>query len=42
MSKKALIVWGGWEGHTPERSAGVARDLLLAHGFEVETWETRV
>ncbi len=35
MSKKALIVWGGWEGHTPERSANIARDLLAGNGFEV-------
>jgi uncharacterized protein len=36
MAKKsALIVWGGWEGHTPERSAGVVRDILEAHGFTV-------
>jgi type 1 glutamine amidotransferase len=35
MSKQALIVWGGWEGHTPERSAGIARDLLKGRGFDV-------
>lgn len=35
MSKKALIVWGGWEGHTPERSATIARDLLAGNGFDV-------
>ena len=34
-NKKALIVWGGWEGHTPERSAQIVRDMLAAHGFEV-------
>lgn len=35
MGKKALIVWGGWDGHTPERSAGIVADLLERHGFEV-------
>ncbi len=35
MGKKALIVWGGWDGHTPERSAGIVSDLLGKHGFEV-------
>ena len=35
MSKSALIVWGGWEGHTPERSANLVRDMLTGHGFEV-------
>ena len=36
MAKKsALIVWGGWEGHTPERSATVVRGILEAHDFNV-------
>jgi type 1 glutamine amidotransferase len=35
MGKSALIVWGGWEGHTPERSAMVVKGLLEAHGFSV-------
>jgi uncharacterized protein len=33
--KTALIVWGGWDGHTPERSAGVVRGMLEGHGFDV-------
>jgi uncharacterized protein len=33
--KSALIVWGGWEGHTPERSAAVVREILVAHDFNV-------
>jgi type 1 glutamine amidotransferase len=33
--KKALVVWGGMELHTPERSAHVVRDLLEAEGFAV-------
>jgi type 1 glutamine amidotransferase len=33
--RTALIFWGGWEGHTPERSAGVVRDMLAGHGFAV-------
>ncbi|MEH6833732.1 MULTISPECIES: ThuA domain-containing protein [Falsihalocynthiibacter] len=36
MSKKtALIVWGGWEGHTPEASANVMKSTLEAAGFDV-------
>ena len=35
MAKMALIAWGGWEGHTPERSAEIARGLLASHGFDV-------
>ncbi|MBU8914106.1 MAG: ThuA domain-containing protein [Spirochaetales bacterium] len=34
--KKALIVWGGWDGHEPEQVAGVCAGLLRDAGFEVE------
>lgn len=33
--QQALIVWGGWDGHTPERSANIARALLETQGFDV-------
>ena len=33
--KKALVVWGGMELHTPERSAHMVRELLEAEGFAV-------
>jgi hypothetical protein len=33
--RKALIAWGGWEGHTPERSANIIRDMLERNGFEI-------
>ena len=33
--KSALIVWGGWEGHTPEASANIVKDMLEGHGFDV-------
>lgn len=33
--KQALVVWGGMELHTPERSAHVVRELLEAEGFAV-------
>ena len=33
--KKALIVWGGWQGHEPEKCAHLVRDMLDANGFEV-------
>ena len=35
LKKTALIVWGGWEGHTPERSAAVVRGMLERNGFDV-------
>jgi len=34
--KHALIVWGGWDGHTPERSADVAATMLKEAGFRVD------
>lgn len=33
--KSALIVWGGWEGHTPESCAGVFADWMNTIGFRV-------
>jgi type 1 glutamine amidotransferase len=34
--KKALVVWGGWNGHEPKQTTDIAADLLRAAGFEVE------
>lgn len=34
--KKALIVWGGWEGHEPEACAGVIAGLLRDENFDVQ------
>lgn len=36
MARNALIFWGGWYGHTPDRSAAVVRDMLTANDFGVE------
>jgi type 1 glutamine amidotransferase len=35
MTAEAMIVWGGWEGHEPEKCATIVRDLLEADGFSV-------
>ena len=35
MAKRALIFWGGWDGHTPDRSAEIARAMLARNGFDV-------
>ena len=35
MSKDALIVWGGWDGHEPELVADFFRQMLESEGFEV-------
>ena len=33
--RKALIVWGGWEGHAPEECAAIVGAMLSEDGFEV-------
>lgn len=40
MIKKALMVWGGWEGHEPEKCANVFAPLLRESGFDVEVSST--
>ncbi len=39
-AKKSLIVWGGWDGHEPEKIAGFFREMLEAEGFLVEVSDT--
>jgi type 1 glutamine amidotransferase len=34
--KKALFVWGGWEGHEPRQCVEIFAPLLKEAGFEVE------
>ena len=36
MSKKVLMVWGGWDGHEPKQCVDVFAPLLQASGFEVQ------
>ncbi len=36
MSRKALIFWGGWEGHEPEACAKIVDEMLRAEGFDVD------
>ncbi|TFE29438.1 ThuA domain-containing protein [Cohnella luojiensis] len=38
--KKALIVWGGWDGHQPKEVAEIFRGQLVEEGFEVEVSNT--
>jgi type 1 glutamine amidotransferase len=40
MPGKALIVWGGWDGHQPKQVADVLERALRADGFEVESSDT--
>jgi type 1 glutamine amidotransferase len=32
---RALIVWGGWDGHQPEECASIVRGMLVEDGFDV-------
>jgi type 1 glutamine amidotransferase len=38
--KKALIVWGGWDGHQPEEVAGIFSDVLKKENYQVEVSAT--
>ena len=38
--REALIVWGGWSGHEPERCAAIVRAMLEEEGFSVRVENT--
>lgn len=38
--KKALILYGGWDGHTPKETAQLFDELLRAEGFETVLSDT--
>lgn len=38
--KKALIVWGGWDGHEPQQVTEVFKNTLTECDFEVEVSDT--
>jgi type 1 glutamine amidotransferase len=40
MSNKALIIWGGWEGHHPREVADLFERILRQDGFDVEVSPT--
>jgi len=40
MSKKALISWGGWEGHEPKENAALFEPLLKTCGYNVEVTDS--
>jgi type 1 glutamine amidotransferase len=40
MSKKALIVWGGWEGHQPKQCVEIFAPFLREQGFDVKISDT--
>jgi hypothetical protein len=40
MAKKALIVWGGWDGHQPREVAAIFKRILTEDGFDAEVSDT--
>jgi type 1 glutamine amidotransferase len=38
--KSALVTWGGWEGHEPEKGAALFAPFLQEQGYEVEVVHT--
>ncbi len=36
MSKSALMVWGGWDGHEPKKCVDIFAPFLEKKGYEVE------
>lgn len=36
MDRRALIVWGGWDGHEPDRVADLFASMLRDEGFAVD------
>ncbi len=38
--KKALVVWGGWNGHTPKETGELCNQWLTERGFEVTVSNT--
>jgi type 1 glutamine amidotransferase len=40
LTKSALFVWGGWEGHQPQRCAEIFAPLIQVAGYKVEISNT--
>ena len=38
--KKALIIYGGWDGHTPKETGALFAEILRGEGFEVTLSDT--
>lgn len=38
--KKALMVWGGWDGHEPKQCMDIFAPVLRAEGYDVEVSDT--
>jgi len=40
MSKQAIIVRGGWEGHQPVETTDLFRPFLAEHGYELDVFDS--
>ena len=40
MAKKAIMVWGGWEGHEPKQCVDIFAPILEEEGFAVTISDT--
>jgi uncharacterized protein len=40
MGKSALVMWGGWAGHTPKETAEILAGKLKSNGFDVRLENT--
>jgi type 1 glutamine amidotransferase len=40
MNKKALMVWGGWDGHEPKQCVDIFAPYLREQGYDVEISDT--
>lgn len=38
--KKALFVWGGWDGHEPKQCTDIFAEVMKAEGYEVTVSDT--
>ena len=40
MRKKAMVTWGGWDGHEPEACAKISAQILKDEGYDVEVTDS--
>ena len=40
MTEKALITWGGWDGHEPDKVAAIFESILSDAGLDVRVVDT--
>ena len=39
MTKKAILVWGGWDGHEPKETVEIAKNILIKEDIDVEVFD---